>query len=193
MATISKVGNISGRRLSNISPAFEFEGDWLSAKEFFKRLPETAKRAVQKGQLKFAKKYRQALIDNISNHGASLGGANWQPVSELYATYKSSHGQSPADLWHWHGYIQRNIRVHTSRGKWGVEVGIKKGIRNPMTTSDLEVGQYAAVLEMGSHIRNIEARPLFRPTYKAIGGNRFLKECILESLSASIKRKHLIA
>jgi hypothetical protein len=183
----SKVNNISGRRLTDILPGFGFEGDWVSAKELLETAPAKVKKAVRLGQIQFAKLYKEALVSNIDSNGSGLG---WAAVSPGYAAFKSGKGQSPTSLYDFYGYLKRNIKVHTFMGSDRVEIGIKKGVRNSMNKGSLDVSQYAAVLEMGSTIRNIQARPLFRPTFKQIGGQTKIKALILLNITNTLKIKH---
>jgi hypothetical protein len=160
---------------------YKLIGDWQRANFMLSEFPILVTRAVNNGNRKFARKYQQKVKENILNDGANLG---WLPSrSKKYPQFKARHAESTQQM-QFFGALLNNIRTFKN-GVMGWSAGIKSGIQNHKMIglrgpTNLDVAQYAAVNEYGSPSRNIQARPLWNPSYRQLGGNTgLMKEVVI--------------
>lgn len=151
-------------------------GEWQRANFMLQRFPLLVTRAVNLGNRSFARKYQKKVKENILNDGANL---NWPAPSIVgkYAKFKQKHAEYHTQM-RFFGALLNNIKTFKN-GIMGWSAGIKSGTHNEKMASirgpgNLDISQYAAVNEFGSTARNIQARPLWNPSYGQIGGNQGL-------------------
>lgn len=173
------------RRLSPITPEIRLFGDWQKTRRVLATLDTTVALGVLSGQKSAALKLKRLIKKNIRENGGSLG---WEPVSQKYAKYKSSKGYDPSNLLVMSGLYYRNINIWHKNGKY--YVGVKKGITNKVSGGNLTVGKIARILEYGSTIRNIKARPLWIPTFKQFGGKKRLQGIMIWHIRNQILKNY---
>ncbi len=156
----------------------ELEGEWLRLNKVIDKLPTSVLAGVISGQMSAAKKLRNIVRKYIKEGGGSL---NWQGVSPGYARYKTSQGGDPDRLMWLTGLYYRSIKIFRKGNK--ISVGISKEAKN---RRGYRVVDYASVMEYGSSARNIPARPLWKPSFKQLGGKRGIKRIILIHIGRNI-------
>lgn len=152
-------------------------GDWVKFSDLVNNSPLIISVAARQSQREFAELYRKEVRKNIREGGRRFG---YDPHSKEYARHKRRLG-GPSQLFVWDKNLLNSIVVREKKNGMLFEVGIPKGIRRePYYSRDparLEVHEYANVLERGSP-PEIPSRPIFRDTFRAMGGIRTLKRII---------------
>lgn len=163
---------------------YELVGEWKRANFMLRTFPAKVDQAVNRAMMNYSREYVRALKRNIDNQGASIG---WQPItSTRYLDFKQKHATNdPNSLYRFFGTLYKSIRSYKQGRNW--TVGIPKDIRNSQMDdlrggNTLSVAEYAAVLEFGSVKRNIEARPLFYPSFLQLGGATGVSRRIKEEI-----------
>lgn len=161
------------------------------AKELIRRMPEIEIKAYRKGTINFGRmlsRYvRRCIMTNTPPPGVS-----WPPHSDSYLKKYDVKG-----FWYLSGQMLRSIRLREYNGERfyvGPDPGEaaiapvnKKGRSHP---SHLTLIQLARILEGGSYTvhNDIPPRPLFRPSFKAVGGTERLKKYIIANLRREIRK-----
>ena len=163
-----------------------------------KAMPEIETVAYQKACTNFGKmlaKYvRRCIMSNTPPSGVS-----WPPHSEDYLKKYNVKG-----FWYLSGQMLRSIRLRQYQGGYYVGPNPNEKARDPVNrygrsrTSKLTLVQLARLLEGGTfagagsskYTNDIPARPLFRPSFKAVGGTERLKKYLITNLRREVK-KHL--
>ena len=166
------------------------------AKRLIANMPNIETLAYQKGCTNFGKmlaKYvRRCIMYNTPPEGVY-----WPPHSSDYLKKYDVKG-----FWYLSGQMLHSIRLRQYQG--GYYVGPNPGEKaiNPVNkygrsrTSKLTLVQLARLLEGGTspnaeskHFTNdISPRPLFRPSFKAVGGTERLKRYIVYNLRRELKK-----
>jgi len=162
-----------------------------NARELISRMPQIETNAYRKGTINFgrmlARYVRRCIMTNTPPPGVS-----WPPHSSDYLKKYDVKG-----FWYLSGQMLRSIRLREYNGERfyvGPDPGEaaiapvnKKGRSHP---SHLTLIQLARILEGGSYTvhNDIPPRPLFRPSFKAVGGTERLKKYIIANLRREIKR-----
>lgn len=161
-----------------------------------KSMPEIETTAYQKACTNFGKmlaRYvRKCIMSNTPPRGVS-----WPPHSEDYLKKYNVKG-----FWYLSGQMLRSIRLRQYQG--GYYVGPNPGEKavDPVNkygrsrTSKLTLIELARLLEGGTksnsaskHFTNdISPRPLFRPSFKAVGGTERLKKYLITNLRREVKK-----
>lgn len=163
-------------------PIIRKEGDWIKTRRVLAGIGGATTRGYKLGQLAFANKMLKQVRRNIRNNGGSIG---WPPVSSRYADYKSRLGKDPNNLLVLSGLYYKSIHVWEKNGIY--YTGVKHGVRYPQERGGLTVGQVAKILETGSLVMNIPARPLWKPSYRQIGGNLGVKKTMIWYIRRQIR------
>ena len=163
-----------------------------------KSMPEIETVAYQKACTNFGKmlaKYvRRCIMSNTPPSGVS-----WPPHSEDYIKKYDVKG-----FWYLSGQMLRSIKLRQYQGGYYVGPNPNEKARDPVNrygrsrTSKLTLVQLARLLEGGTfagagssrYTNDIPARPLFRPSFKAVGGTERLKKYLIANLRREVK-KHL--
>lgn len=158
--------------IPNLTPTVELFGDWDRAYLLVSGLDNAIKIGYSLAELSAAKKIKQIVRRNIRMNG---GKTYWEPVSDQYAEYKSRLGYDPTDLLVMTGLYYNSISI------WKIGNATFIGLKGRTRSSggDLTLQQIASVLEHGSVVRNIPARPLWGPAWKEFGGRARLKGLII--------------
>ena len=148
---------------------YKLEGNWHSVASFIDNLPMRISNAAFKGQQVAASRFYDMLMDAFNSGGA---GYNWIPLKLSYKEWKVGKGFDPKMMSMTHTY-RDSIEIVKNRSSKNVYVQIDPNAVNPVTGKHgFTVAEYARVLETGSIIRGIEARPLWSPTLKKFGGRK---------------------
>ena len=176
------------RRVPNYSPQVELFGDWDKTKSLLNGIESTIAAGSILGQKAAADKLLKIVKKNIKENGGSIG---WPPVSDKYARLKKSMGYDPSNLLVLTGLYYRNINVWNKGFTY--YVGVNKNIRNTKTGGKITLGQIATILEYGSVVRKIKARPLWRPSFKQFGGSARIKALMVWHIRNLIRTRHGIS
>ena len=160
-------------------PEIELFGDWGKALNLFNELPLAVNSGALEGKLKAAKRIREMVRRNIKSNGPP--GVHWPELSKNYKTHKKNKGGDPNRKWFFKGKYYKNIRI-TEKGN-DVFVGVPARMRGSQGKDPLTLGQIANILERGSSVRGIQARPLWGPTFKQFGGKRKVSIYITRNIS----------
>lgn len=173
------------RRIPQYSPSIELFGDWDKTRSLINGLDVTIKAGAILGQKSAAEKLKKIIKKNIRENGGSIG---WPPVSDKYAIRKKSMGYDPNNLLVLTGLYYRNINTWYNGNTY--YVGLKSKVRNPKTGGRLTLVQIANILEHGSVVRKIKARPLWRPSFKQFGGSARIKYLIVWHIRNLLRTKY---
>lgn len=171
------------RRIAKYQPDVELFGDWQRCERLFLGIDNSIRLGSRAGQKSAAKRLLRIVRKNIRENGGSIG---WPSLSESYQKRKAASGYSPNRMLYMTGLYYRSIMIWDRGGRY--YVGVKPRIYNPKSGGHLTVGKIARILEHGSHIMNLPARPLWRPSFRQMGGNRKVKALILWHVRNQIKK-----
>jgi len=182
-------------------PGVSIEGAYIhpenieKVRKLIAAMPEIETRAYQKACTNFGKmlaKYvRKCIMSNTPPEGVS-----WPPHSDDYLKKYNVQG-----FWYLSGQMLRSIRLRQYQG--GYYVGPNPGEKavDPVNKyersrpSKLTLVQLARILEGGTEghsnskfHNDIPARPLFRPSFKAVGGTERLKKYLISNLRREVKK-----
>lgn len=179
---------LRGRGGYNVS--FQLDGDWVKFTDLYNNQPMILTMAARQSQKEFAEKYRDEVKKNMRNGGIKFG---YPPHSPKYERLKLRVG-GPAQLFIWAGNLINNVIVREKKNGMFWEVGIPKGIsRNPYYKGDkarLQVHEYANVIERGSP-PEIPSRPIFRDTFREIGGLKTLRRIIETGIISKFGKRRI--
>lgn len=159
-------------------------GNWLKTSAFIADLSSMIAIGSARGQESAAKKLRKLIRQNIKNQGPP--GVNWPSLSQNYSKIKGAEGYDPNKMLIRTGLYYRSIKVWSKGNNY--YVGVKKGVR--ASGGKRTVAWVAHLLERGSEVRNIKARPLWVPTFKQFGGNKRIKAHIVWHIANIIYLKY---
>lgn len=164
--------------------------------KLLQNLPEIETQAYHKACTNFGKMLAKYVRNCIASNTPPKG-VSWPPHSEDYLKKYEVKG-----FWYLSGQMLRSIRLRNYQG--GYYVGPEPGVKaiDPVNrygrsrTSKLTLVQLARLLELGTRANavssaftnDIPARPLFRPSFKAVGGTERLKRYLVVNLRREIKR-----
>lgn len=182
-------------------PGISIEGAYIhpenieKVRKLIAAMPEIETRAYQKACTNFGKmlaKYvRKCIMFNTPPEGVS-----WPPHSDDYLKKYNVQG-----FWYLSGQMLRSIRLRQYQG--GYYVGPNPGEKavDPVNKyersrpSKLTLVQLARILEVGTEghsnskfHNDIPPRPLFRPSFKAVGGTERLKKYLIANLRREVKK-----
>ena len=196
--SIHSIGPIPGVDIS--LDVYVDEAKINQAKELISRMPEIETIAYRKGTVNFGKMLARYVRKCITTNTPPPG-VSWPPHSDDYLRNYDVKG-----FWYLSGQMLRSIRVREYNGNRfyvGPDPGEaaiapvnKKGRSH---SSSLTLIQLARMLELGSTAQyneegvqnthnDIPARPLFRPSFKAVGGTERLKRYIIANLRREIQK-----
>lgn len=159
-------------------------------------MPEIERAAYEKACTNFGKmlaRYvRRCIMFNTPPQGVS-----WPPHSDDYLKKYNVQG-----FWYLSGQMLRSIRLRNYQGGYYVGPNPNEKAADPVNkygrsrTSKLTLVQLARLLEGGTFAgagsslftNDIPARPLFRPSFKAVGGTERLKKYLIANLRREVKK-----
>ena len=183
-------------------PGVSIEGAYIhpenieKVKRLIEAMPEIETRAYQKACTNFGKMLARYVRKCIMSN-TPPSGVNWPPHSEDYLKKYNVQG-----FWYLSGQMLRSIKLRQYQGSYYVGPNPGEKAADPVNiygrsrTSKLTLVQLARLLEGGTkqnaaskHFTNdIPARPLFRPSFKAVGGTERLKKYLIANLRREIKK-----
>lgn len=139
--------------------------------------------AIQRGYDRATSKYAKKLLNTIK--GAIVGGGPpgsiWEPHSiSTMETYKN-HGWTVGKPYYRTGMFYRSIGMYSYKGR--IYIGLPS---NTKTENGLTLVQLARLLETGNDF--IPSRPLFKPSFEAVGGNSVLRSEILKYIRSELNK-----
>jgi hypothetical protein len=168
---------------NSLSPEVELLGDWDKAQALLKtQLPLAVRIGAEKGRLSAAEKIKDLVRRNIRNNGPA--GHHWAPYSAKYAKRKAKLGGNVDRMLRLTDTYYNNIKV--IRKGTSVFVGVPKGVKSRVNKKRMEVGTIARILEKGSEAHNIQARPLWRPSFNEFGGKKRIAYHIVFNIRRTI-------
>ena len=191
--SIFTIGPIPG---ISIEGAYVHQENIEKVSRLIKSMPEIETNAYHKACTNFGKmlaRYvRKCIMSNTPPKGES-----WPPHSDDYLKKYNVKG-----FWQLSGQMLQSIRLRQYQG--GYYVGPNPGEKavDPVNkyersrTSKLTLIQLANLLEGGTrkdakskHFTNdIPPRPLFRPSFRAVGGTERLKKYLIANLRREVKK-----
>lgn len=154
-------------------------GDWAGVRGMIGRLSHNLKRANDISLARFAIKAER--IAKMHMRAQDLG---WKPLSVDYLAAKIRRGESELTLIATSDYFQA-VTSWSDGDK--AYAGIRKNITNE---EGKELANIAATHEFGSEAANIDARPLWQPTY-AETFEWYLKNAAPDVIFMELMRKGL--
>lgn len=164
----------------------ELDGDWVRLTNVMNRMPTEVVAATMAAQEKAAEKYKRKIKRNIRTN--AFGYAN----SPYYSIYKAEHHGSPQPLMFTNKLVNSIITKRNNKGTT-VQVTIDENARyqagdhGRSKAPRLSVKQIANVLEHGSDAKSIPARPVWKRTFREMGGRKFFHAFIARSLSQRLR------
>jgi len=154
-----------------VVPEVELFGDWAKASQLLHSLPALITAGNELGQRSAAYKLKALVRHNIIHGGPP--GTTWPAYSEKYAKNKAfssgGYGLTSASFYFKSGAYFRNIKAwRTAQGSWFVGLTPYARTANGL----LSLSTVARILENGSDLRGIQARPLWKPTYDQFKGDK---------------------
>lgn len=180
----------------SIGGAYVNQGNVEKVKRLIQSMPEIETIAYQKACTNFGKmlaRYvRRCIMTNTPPSGVS-----WPPHSEDYLKKYDVKG-----FWYLSGQMLHNIKLRQYQGGYYVGPNTNEKAVDPVNkygrsrTSKLTLVQLARLLEGGTfagagssrYSNDISPRPLFRPSFKAVGGTERLKKYLITNLRREVKK-----
>lgn len=164
-------------------------------RKLLKDMPEIETRAYNKACMNFGKmlaRYvRRCILSNTPPEGVQ-----WPPLSKFYLKNYDSKG-----FWQLSGQMLRSIKLRNYQNRYYFGPEPTEKANDPVNKagrarpSKLTLVQLARILESGTygrsnstHHNGIPPRPLFRPSFKAVGGTERLKKYIIANLRLEVKK-----
>lgn len=176
--TTGKQGSLYNKNLGRFK--VELTGDWGDKIRQLEKLPRRVSQLVLRHQVLFAERLQEKVLDTILNGGYG----KWEPLSPKYMQFKMSHpAGGTGGFYQFGGGYMKSVGyiIRANKPYSTVIVGIIGNSKSPV--SSLTTKQYALILEHGSLRRGIPARPVWAPSFKAIGGLASIAGPLQQSLN----------
>jgi hypothetical protein len=147
-------------------------GPWSKALMATKHLDKDLHNAFLRGQEKALKKVARAVKEHIER----------QDLPVLTLNPKKRSNNDPRTLIDTRSYIDS---IKTWRENYTYYVGVKSGLIEPK--SKAEITKVAYWLEKGT--RKMVARPVWGPTFRELGGTKYLEKVVNETIEQYLKRR----
>lgn len=183
--------------LPNVSldVAYMHQENIEKVKRLIQAMPDIELRAYEKGCTNFgrmlARYVRRCIMFNSPPSGVS-----WPPHSNDYLKKYDVKG-----FWYLSGQMLKSIKLRQYQGGYYVGPSPNEKAMDPVNkygrsrTSKLTLVQLARLLEGGTEghssskfHNDIPARPLFRPSFRAVGGTERLKKYLIANLRREVKK-----
>lgn len=159
-------------------------GDWVGTGLLIADLNLLIAAGSKEGQKSAATKLMKLVRRNLKIGGAP--GKPFAPLKKSYAEQKAAEGFDPNRILYRTGLYYRSIKVWAKGSKY--YVGVKRGVK--ASGSNHTVGWVAHILERGSSVQGIIARPLWVPTFKQFGGSKRIRAIIVWHIARLIYLRH---
>ena len=165
-----------------LTPGIKLIGNWDGVQELIDSLPVAVVSGAKMGQLTAAKKLKTLVKSNIRKGGPE--GTHWPQYSPAYLKRKLKLGGNPDKKWRLTDTYYKSINITYSGNN--IFVGVPRNVRGKIGKKPLTLGQIANILEKGSHVAGIQARPLWGPTLKQFGGKRKIAYYVTQGIRTSL-------
>lgn len=176
-------GSLYGLNMGAMTRVEEL-GNWRAVSTYIETLPKNTKKAVYAALLFYGKSYQKKLKEVIKGNGALIGG--WKALNPKYQARKK---QNKDNIYRYSGALYKGIIVKSNltMGQVIVTVDQNAGL---LSKGKMSISQVAKVLESGSikGKHNIPARPLFKPTWRHMGGNTTLRAVVSEAIILTLRK-----
>lgn len=179
----SKTTNITIPQLPNIE--LHTTGDWVKVMDLTDNIGNTILKGYQKGSDKVSR-----LILNIVRRSLASGrppsGTHWPPLSQVY-NEKLKKKYPGHKIYNLTGLYSRSVGIYKYKNR--TLIGLPYNAKPSNPRSKISLIEVAIILEFGnrqSSISSIPARPLWKPSLKAIGGNNRLKKEIMWGIRSQL-------
>jgi len=168
---------------SGLIPEVTLFGDWDKLTKALNQLPIAVAIGANSGRIAAAEKIVSLIKKNIRAGGPP--GTRWPDYSQAYKEKKEAAGANTDRKWYYTGTYYNNIKV-VNKGL-STYAGVPRNARSKVNQrKPLTLGQIANILEKGSAAHNIQARPLWKPTFKEFGGKARVKYLIIWHIRNSV-------
>jgi hypothetical protein len=178
----SIVGSVYPKNMGAMMRVEEL-GNWNAVSTFINTLPPKIRLTVYGVMDAYAHRYKALLKEVIRNNGGPIGG--WAPLNREYRLRKTQNSNA---IYRYSEVLYKHIIVESfpSSGRVICTVAQDAGV---LSHGKMSASQVAHILESGSLTHNIPARPLFKPTWKLMGGNAALGLAGKEAISMVLKKE----
>lgn len=163
----------------------KLEGEWFKFGALTSSLNPLISTAAISAQKAFMEKYRDAVKQNIKEGGKRFG---YYYTSDSYVSYKAKHSGGGILLRWTDSFMNSVTLINKGMFHWlvGIPTGINRASTNEKRKQTLQVHEYANVLERG-YPPYMPPRPIFRDTFKQLGGlsrlSSFLRASLIQRLA----------
>lgn len=162
----------------------KYLGNWQKWPKLPASIRDLCIEAYNKASYEFSLKYLRIVKKSVST-GTPPPGAYWPPMA-LSTLQRYSKEYPEHKLYNLTGFLYKNINIW--KYKSYTRVGVQSKRRHPKIDgqkSTLTMVELCNLLERGGN--NIPARPLWKPSYRAAGGDPMVKKMVLKVLSMKLK------
>lgn len=154
------------------------------AERLITRTPSILTEGYRKGTEKFGNQLLR-MVRKCLNTGVPPRGVSWPPHSAATVKRYGEH-----TLLKLTGQYVRSITIVKMKNRTfvGLPIGVHK-VTFTGKVSKKTLNQVAIILEYGSRDGYVPPRPLWSPSYEAIGGKEVLKQAIVNELRKGIRKE----
>lgn len=175
------MSRINLRGVSLPTMEVKLEGDWNRLTNALSYLQPSILNGYEKGATTAMSKLEKVVKKSIrSGTPPPNSGIYWQPHSEKTIKTYGKHG-----IYRLTNAYYRAIKLQKTR-KGTITVGVTNNTKHPLHRK-LTIVQIANILENGND--RIPSRPLWGPSLKSIGGNKYIKASILRGIKKELLKK----
>lgn len=175
--------NITIPQLPNIE--LHITGDWVKVMDLTDNIGKTILKGYNKGSDKVSR-----LILNIVRRSLQSGrppsGTHWPPLSQVYND-KLDKKYPGHKIYNVTGLYSRSVGVYKYKNR--TIIGLPYNTKPSNSKSNISLIEVAIILEYGNKhtsISSIPARPLWKPSFKAVGGKNRLKKEIMWGIRSQL-------
>jgi hypothetical protein len=166
----------------------ELDGDWVKLNRVVRDLDRDIAQSAMEAQEAIAQKYKKALRKNMKENRFGF------QLSKAYSEFKAEHGGPNTPLI-WTRKYYNSIIIRTNKTGRLVQVTIKDSAyysgssHGASNRSIISVKEVANILEHGSNVHNITARPLWKLTFRDLGGKAGIQQSLNRSLAQRLSTR----
>lgn len=159
----------------------KLEGDWVKYRQLINNLDPLIATGAVAGQREASYRYFNALRQNINNGGVRFG---YPKLGAKYLKKKLRMGGF-SKMFNWTRSFYNAIEVRFKNFTYSVGIPRNRFKRSnrPGLSNDIPIDQYANILEHGNYKMGVVKRPIFRDTFKQIGGTVFVRAMIVKNIN----------
>lgn len=173
------------------------EGDWVKALDLTGGLAYSIREGYERGISDFSKRFLASIKKHIAT-GTPPKGVRWEPLSP--ASYKSTKSEYPdRHLYYMTGLYYRSVGIFSYKNRMYIGLPANTRYQNGATLIQVakwlefgtgEFGNHRDGYESEGNNPGIPARPLWRPTFQEMGGNKKLRAKIITSIRSQLIKNH---